>query len=69
VGLVEFLVYVVTGVQVLRWIRRANANLHAAGMAAMEFTPNWTAGRYFVPVGARISAAQQSLPIQAEVFS
>lgn len=31
------------------WIHRAHANLRAAGIEGLEFTPGWAVGWYFIP--------------------
>lgn len=50
VASVYLLVFIVSGVLILRWIYRANQNARALGAEGMTFTPGWSAGWYFVPV-------------------
>jgi hypothetical protein len=38
------------GITFLRWIYRANANLHALSSQPMTFTPGWSVGWYFIPI-------------------
>jgi hypothetical protein len=38
------------GVIFLRWIYRANANLHILSSESMEFSPGWSVGWYFIPI-------------------
>jgi hypothetical protein len=38
------------GITFLRWIYRANGNLHALSSQPMTFTPGWSVGWYFVPI-------------------
>lgn len=44
------LVYIGCIVTISMWIHRAHANLFAAGMDGLEFTPGWSVGWFFVPV-------------------
>ncbi|MBV9993069.1 MAG: DUF4328 domain-containing protein [Alphaproteobacteria bacterium] len=48
VAIFQVLTFVVAGFLVLRWIWRSNKNLWASGVA-MENTPGWAVGWYFVP--------------------
>jgi hypothetical protein len=50
IGLVQFALFVLTGIVFLVWIYRANSNARALGAAGMRFTPGWSVGWYFVPV-------------------
>lgn len=43
----SFLACVVTGGM---WIHRAHANLFAAGLEGLQFTPGWSVGWFFVPI-------------------
>jgi hypothetical protein len=43
-------VFLACVVLVCRWIHRAHANLHDAGIDGLEFTPGWAVGWYFVPI-------------------
>ncbi|MFC0683439.1 DUF4328 domain-containing protein [Novosphingobium clariflavum] len=44
------LVYIGCIVTISMWIHRAHANLFAAGMNDLEFTPGWSVGWFFVPL-------------------
>jgi hypothetical protein len=50
VGVAQFLVFLVTGVVILRWIYRARACVDALEATGMHFTPGWSIGWYFVPI-------------------
>ena len=41
--------FFVTIVLVCKWLYRAHANLYAAGIADLEFTPRWAVIWYFIP--------------------
>lgn len=43
--------YALSGVLVLAWIWRANANARALGAAGLRCTPAWAVGWFFVPLG------------------
>lgn len=49
-GLLQLLVFVVTGIPFLMWIHRANRNARALGAQDMQFTPGWSVGWYFIPI-------------------
>lgn len=49
VSAITLLVYIATAGGVLRWIHQSNANLHARASAALEYTPGWAVGWYFIP--------------------
>lgn len=44
------IVYLICAVVVAMWIHRAHANLLAAGLDGLEYTPGWSIGWFFVPV-------------------
>jgi hypothetical protein len=50
VGISQFLVFITSGVLSLKWIHRAcfNARVRAS---VMTFTPGWSVGWYFIPIG------------------
>jgi hypothetical protein len=48
-GVVHIVTFVGSGILVLRWIWRANKNLHALSPVPLEYTPGWAVGWYFVP--------------------
>ena len=50
IGLFQFVVFVVTGIACLRWIHRASSNAHVLAGRALQFTPGWAVGWYFIPV-------------------
>jgi len=50
IGVVVFIIYVVTGITFLVWIHRANRNARALGAEDMRFTPGWAVAWYFVPI-------------------
>ena len=49
VGLVQFILAIVTGITFLRWIYRSTKNLRVLSGETMMFTPGWSVGWYFVP--------------------
>jgi hypothetical protein len=50
VALVILVVFLATGLAWLMWQHRSHANLHAAGVPRLEFTPGWAVGWWFVPI-------------------
>lgn len=48
-GILEMVVFIITGISFLRWIHRANSNCHEFEAQDMEFTPGWSIGYYFIP--------------------
>lgn len=42
-------VFVISVIVVAMWIHRAHANLGEVGVDALEFTPGWAVGWYFIP--------------------
>ncbi len=50
VGLLQFLMAIFLGVTFLRWIYRANKNLHSLSSDPMIFSPGWAVGWYFIPI-------------------
>jgi hypothetical protein len=49
VGIVQFVLFLVSGVVILKWIHRANYNARQLGANGMEFTPGMSVGWYFIP--------------------
>lgn len=47
---IYLLVFIVSGILILRWIHRANYNARQLGAKYMEFTPGWSIGYYFIPI-------------------
>jgi hypothetical protein len=50
VVMVQFLLYIVTGIVALPWIYLANANARALGASDMMVSPGWAVGWFFVPL-------------------
>jgi hypothetical protein len=50
VGIIQFLVFIISGIIILKWIYRANLNARKMGAENMLFTPGWSIGWYFVPI-------------------
>jgi len=50
IGILQLIMAAVSGVLILCWIYRANANARALGAAQMRFTPGWAVGWYFIPI-------------------
>ncbi len=50
IGMLQLLVFAVSGIAILKWIYRANYNARELGASNMEFTPGWSIGWYFVPI-------------------
>ena len=50
VGLIQVLLAIFLGVTFLRWIHRANKNLHVLSSEPMKFSPGWSVGWYFIPI-------------------
>lgn len=50
IGLISTLVFIVSGILILKWIYRANYNACQLGARDMHFTPGWSVGWYFVPI-------------------
>ena len=42
--------YALSGILILAWTYRANANARGLGAVGMRFTPAWSVGWYFIPV-------------------
>jgi len=49
-GVIQIPLPIATGVAWLMWQHRAQANLHAAGIGGLKFTPGWAVGYWFVPI-------------------
>ena len=50
VGIIQIIVFLITGVLYLCWIYRANSNARSLGATGMRFTPGWSIGFYFIPI-------------------
>ncbi|WP_144199562.1 DUF4328 domain-containing protein [Shewanella sp. KCT] len=50
VGALYFLVFIASGVLILKWIYRANFNARQLGATDMNFTPGWSIGYFFIPI-------------------
>lgn len=49
-SILYFIMLLTSGISILMWIYRANANARALGATGMEYTPGWSVGWYFVPL-------------------
>lgn len=52
VSVTYMIVYALCSILVAMWIYRAHANLQAAGVGSLEFTPGWAIGWFFVPIAS-----------------
>ncbi|MEW4368174.1 DUF4328 domain-containing protein [Aliikangiella maris] len=43
-------VFIISGIIILKWIYRANYNAQQLGAKDMQFTPGWSVGWYFIPI-------------------
>ncbi len=50
ISLVYIVVFIVSGILILKWIYRANYNARQLGAKEMQFTPGWSIGWYFIPI-------------------
>ncbi len=50
IAVLYMIVFVISGVLILKWIHRANYNARQLGATAMKFTPGWSVGWFFVPI-------------------
>jgi hypothetical protein len=50
IGAIQFLVFIISGIIILKWIYRANLNAREMGATDMVFTPGWAIGWYFIPI-------------------
>lgn len=50
IALLYIIVFVISGVLILKWIHRVNYNARQLGATAMKFTPGWSVGWFFVPI-------------------
>ena len=48
--LIQFVLFVISGILILKWIYRANYNVRQLGASHMNFTPGWSVGWYFIPI-------------------
>lgn len=49
IGILQVLIFIASGVAILVWMYRANANVRSLGAQGMKFTPGWAVGWFFVP--------------------
>lgn len=49
VGILQLLLYVGSGIWILRWIYVACSNARSLAAGPMEFSPGWSVGWYFIP--------------------
>lgn len=50
INIVQLLVFVVSGILILRWIYISSYNAHQLSTSKMKFTPGWSIGWYFIPI-------------------
>jgi uncharacterized protein DUF4328 len=50
VGVLEILIFLGSGIWILRWIYVACSNARDLALNPMQFTPGWAVGWYFVPI-------------------
>tara|TARA_Y100001970_G_scaffold287577_1_gene412599 strand:+ start:745 stop:1416 length:672 start_codon:yes stop_codon:yes gene_type:complete len=50
IGILQFILFIITAVYYCRWIYFANKNSRTIGANAMQFTPGWSVGWYFIPI-------------------
>lgn len=50
IGMVYPVVFIISGIMILKWIYRANYNARQLGAKDMKFTPGWSVGWYFIPI-------------------
>ncbi|HPE71211.1 MAG TPA: DUF4328 domain-containing protein [Candidatus Competibacter sp.] len=50
VGIIQMIIFIISGVLMLKWIHRANYNARQIGAQDMVFTPGWSIGWYFIPI-------------------
>lgn len=50
VGIIHMIIFIVSGILILKWIYRANYNVRQLGSTEMKFTPGWSIGWYFIPI-------------------
>jgi uncharacterized protein DUF4328 len=50
VGVFQFLIFVVSGIWILRWIYVACSNARDLAAGPMKFSPGWSVGWYFIPI-------------------
>jgi Domain of unknown function (DUF4328) len=49
IGIIQVVIFVISGILILKWIYRANFNARQLGATEMQFTPGWSVGWYFIP--------------------
>ena len=49
IGITQIVIFLVSGILILKWIYRANFNARQLGASEMQFTPGWSIGWYFIP--------------------
>jgi hypothetical protein len=50
VALLYSIIFIISGIVILRWLYKANQNAHQLGAKNMQFTPAWSIGWYFIPL-------------------
>ena len=49
IAIVYLVVFIVSGILILKWLYRSNYNVKQLGAKDMEFSPGWSIGYYFIP--------------------
>lgn len=52
IAIIYLIIFVISGVLILKWIHRANHNVRQLGAKHLLFTPGWSIGWYFIPFAA-----------------
>lgn len=50
VGIIQLVIFVISGILILKWIYRANFNAYQLNASEMKFSPGWSIGWYFIPI-------------------
>ncbi|MCC6629863.1 MAG: DUF4328 domain-containing protein [Chloroflexi bacterium] len=50
IGIVEFIIIIVTGIVFLRWIYVSHQNVRATGAKGLSVSPGWAVGYFFIPI-------------------
>lgn len=50
IGIVSFIIFVLSAVLILTWIYRANQNAHQFAIQPLLYTPVWSIAYYFIPI-------------------
>ncbi len=52
VGIMQMIIFIISGILILKWIYRANYNSRQLGAEEMQFTPGWSVGWCFIPIAS-----------------